>query len=363
VAGEARQFRVTTVIPHNRSLNNVVKVGNLTVNGVEPIDPLNTFNGTWPVTSVESKTALVFTLDKDPVLSPPYTFSGDMFIGEGHGALSADNGTAAVVEGNRVFHCITGGPWHDTGSTRDLIARKNYYHDIVGGPTQNMGSFLAFKACQLSANGLIATCDSSPLVHDLVVSQGVEVKDALVNGNTDNPFNGTFAVKSVAQESFTYEMTAVPAANATGSPQFRGAAQVSNLVIENNIIELALSRPGYWGQPTGILVLVATAQLLANLPYLFRQVVIRGNIIRQVADPPDLYHFGITVFSAEKLIVENNIIDVGAARPIQFNKCGLTQFFNNQTSAGKLIPGYNQVTQEALSRIEDMIDATLLLSV
>ncbi len=82
-----------------------------------------------------------------------------------------------------------------------------------------------------------------------------------------------------------------------------------------------------------------------------------------MADPPDLYHFGITVFSAERLIVENNIIDVGAARPIQFNKCGVTQFFNNQSSAGKLIRGYNQVTQEVLSGIEDMIDATVLLSV
>jgi len=48
--------------------------------------------------------------------------------------------------------------------------------------------------------------------------------------------------------------------------------------------------------------------------------------------------------SCESAIIENYVTELGVAQPIQFNKCGVTQFFNNQTSAGKLIPGYNQVT-------------------
>ena len=162
-----------------------------------------------------------------------------------------------------------------------------------------MGGFLELKSANsLTRAGLIATLDTSPSVHDLVVGQGVFITGAFVSGNPNNSFNGTFSVKSVTSTSFSYEMKDIPAADADSSPkpQFAGAAQVSNWLIENNIIELGPSRPGYWGQPTGILMTVMSAQLLADLPYVFRQVVIRGNVIRQLDYTADIYHFGIIVY-------------------------------------------------------------------
>jgi len=40
------------------------------------------------------------------------------------GPLGGTMGPGTVVEGNRVFHCATGGPFHDTWASKDLIARN-----------------------------------------------------------------------------------------------------------------------------------------------------------------------------------------------------------------------------------------------
>src|SRR5207302_9454468 len=120
----------------------------------------------------------------------------------------------------------------------------------------------------------------------------------------------------------------------------------------------ALTRPDYWAAPTAIGLFVSV-DVLAVLPYFLRKVIIRGNVIRQLAPASVSTYAAITVQKAENLIIENNIIDLGQRMPIQFQKCGNVKIFNNRTPAGKLVPGYNRDSGEVQSEIADMIEDAL----
>ena len=102
-----------------------------------------------------------------------------------------------------------------------------------------------------------------------------------------------------------------------------------------NVIEL-VPTPTNWGPPTAILFGYASFVL----PPLFRQLVIRGNIIRHVdglsdPPPPTIQGAGIQVSGCGDLIVEDNLVDLDRATPIEFSLCDKVRFFNDRTSAGK----------------------------
>lgn len=131
--------------------------------------------------------------------------------------------------------------------------------------------------------------------------------------------------------------------------------------IENNILELALSVPqGYWPEPTAIF-LANDPSASPAIPYTFRQVLVRGNVIRQVNGQADSYHHGITVRNTEKLRIEDNVIDVGGGR-IQFKRSVAPHFFNNRDSAGRLLRGYDQSSQIFRSEVATTIEDAMLLS-
>lgn len=184
-----------------------------------------------------------------------------------HAMMAADNGTAAVVEGNRLLHGSTGGPWHDTASTLDLEVRNNYYYDVWSGPHQNMG--------------------------------------------------------------YQY---------ADGTP-----ATVGIWSIENNVIVLSANVPS----ATGVMAGIADPDRFESIPAAFKQVLVKGNIIRQIDDGVDCA--GITIRSTGTLRVEENIINAGS--PIRFSKSAAPSFFNNLNSSGQL----HYVQTELTTDIEDAI--------
>lgn len=197
-----------------------------------------------------------------------------------HAMLSNDNGTASVVEGNRLLHGATGGPWHDTASTLDLVVRDNIYYDVWSGPVQNMG--------------------------------------------------------------YQY---------ADGSP-----ATVGDWSILNNIIEQSGNVPF---PITGILANIADPVRFESIPYAFRNVLVRGNIIRKMEGPGDRY--GITIRSTCNLRVEENIVDV--AHPITFRKSVAPSFFNNLNSSGQLQRGLDESSQGFQSELTTDIEDAMLLAV
>jgi len=141
VPGSTRKHTITTLEPHFRTTNNNVLVAGVLKPGVPGPVVSKGFNGVFAVdpTSDPSKpNELVYELLADPDVPATDLIYSQAVVTVGHIATSAEHGTAAVMEGNRILHCDTGGSYHDTWPTRDLIVRDNYYHDVHIGPNQNL---------------------------------------------------------------------------------------------------------------------------------------------------------------------------------------------------------------------------------
>src|SRR6185295_17206473 len=78
-----------------------------------------------------------YVLNRDPDASELPLIYGEAFENGGHQGLSADGGTMIVTEGNAVWHCQAGGPYHDSYGAKDSFIRNNYYFDVLVGPFQN----------------------------------------------------------------------------------------------------------------------------------------------------------------------------------------------------------------------------------
>jgi hypothetical protein len=151
VQGQNRQFTLTTRTRHFREgRENVVLSFVYLGHTVLDLTLNNIFNGSHRIDDVLSEIELRFTLREPPPFPPEGFLDWDpaqtwvvvcspAALGVPYNALSADNGTATVVEENSIYNCSTGGPYHDTGSTKDLTIRDNYYHNVYVGPVQNMG--------------------------------------------------------------------------------------------------------------------------------------------------------------------------------------------------------------------------------
>jgi hypothetical protein len=346
---------LTTLTPHNRKPSNNVLVGNA---GVTPGTD-NFYNGGFPITQIVSPVELKYRMSGVPTDQHP---TGNIVMGPSFQALSNDAGTAAVVESNRIFNCLTGGPYHDTFNTKDLIIRRNHYRGVNSGPYQQMGFLNAAKAGKtLTNNGAIAIFETY-LPHGFSVGQAVQIA-----GASDPLFNGTFPVWSVPNPTqFTYQMTSTPSPNTSTSFTFRTLWQTGRLVIENNIIELIPNiHPNGYGRPLGI-------ELFApdfGLVYVFRQVVIRNNVIRRVDDGPDSSQWPVAIrlFNCENAIVEDNVIGLTTSNPIRRYYCKSIKFLNNQGPDGTLVQGgeFNISAPEVLVRRDtelqiNLEDATLL---
>src|SRR5205814_4243958 len=183
----------------------------------------------------------------------------------------ASGGTGGVVEGNRVYHTRFAS-YGDFYSSKDFVIRNNYFHDVVCGIYQNMGGPsqpVFYGSSTLTCGGTTTATFVANLAHGLLTKSGVIVRGAIVNSSVNNPFNGFpdnpggyFEVESVPPmpadangrpTSFTYKMSAVPAADATpGSATYAEFWRIRRLVVENNVIELAPTPSATHAQSVGI---------------------------------------------------------------------------------------------------------------
>ena len=185
--------------------------------------------------------------------------------------------------------------------------------------------------------------------HGLSVGQAVIIAGAKISGYPSASYNGIFVIDSVPDPIyFTYKMTSAPGAVADGAPnwpKFGALWQAGRLIIENNIMELILPIPGTPDPPVAIrLERKATIPGAPLDPYVFQQVFIRGNVIRHAdnaSDPnPSPPSLAVQLQSCAAAIIEDNVIRLDRATPIEFSACGTVKCFNNQSAAGKLIQGY-----------------------
>jgi hypothetical protein len=379
VAGQTDTFLVTTNtdIPHNRTANNIVTLGGVWIkitNGqdqyLEPGNPANKFNQTFQIESVVARRQFRIVVTGQ-TFGSNYSCLGRydaMVMGLApHCAMTVCNGTGAVVEGNRIFHCFTGGPWNDTGNTPDCTAFNNFYHDIAIGAYQRMGAWRdSLLNCHLEFSGNIATCTvldsgNNTIPHHFTVGQAIQITVAPV------PYQGVFTIKTVSTDglSFTYEMSAVPTGSADGKLQ--EAYQDDKFLFENNVINLAVSRPEFWGQPSGVQLTFAVDDFSFLQAPIYRQVVVCGNVIRKTDSPLDPYHIwhtGLIVRGGERSIAQRNLIDADVTHPILFKNFlgGVAKCFNNQKPAGDLVAGYDETLQQNMSDLATDIESALLIS-
>jgi hypothetical protein len=440
---------LTTATPHFR-----VEGNNVVVNNVQPFG----YNGSFKVTHVLSPYQLQFALSSDPGGA-----TGLGHIGVAFQAMSADGGTAAIAEGNRIFNTRVGGPYHDTYNTKDLIVRNNHYRNVVSGPYQALGAVSStsdlITLVSLTNSGTIAIATTSQphgfAVNDRVIIAGATGTDA---NYYNSPVEGV-QITAVTSTTFRYQMGGTPSGAAQGSPGYatadagiprqrlltslsyalesggyvataqtsyaqhgfaKGDAvfvskatgqahneyfngyhviigvpdartfkfalldnpnppaqsgsspsgyfgrlwQTGRLMIENNVFEL-VPTPTNFGSP----VAIALDYGSFVSPPLFRQVVIRSNVIRHVdgaSDPVGMTPaLGIQVSGCGELIVEENVVDLDATAAIQYYLCDQVKFFDNQTPSGTLVQGADVTDSQNPKKAKDLgteIEDALLLA-
>ncbi len=355
-----RTYDLETHTPHHRTSNNNLE---FMVLHWLPVSS-QTFNGAFAIDQVISATKLRYTLLQDADVSDPSQLVlGAAFVNVGHVATTVDGGTMAVSESNRIFHCQAGGPCHDTWSSRDSVA-NNYYHEVNAGPFQNLGSrtFYPRSAASLNHVGKIATFTvPAGTIHALEAGEVVQITGAAVSA-----YNGLFEVRpNPTPTSFTYEMVEDPGADDSGTPTYARLWQTGRLVVENNVIELALNvNPSGYGQAVGVFVLNGFD--LVPIPFpICKQLVARQNVIGHLNGSLDPLPFSYAVWAVNtgQAIVEENVISLNQPYPLPYNySAALTQ--ENRSPSGNLLRGFNQGTgqfnEELATRIEDAVIAALL---
>ena len=420
---------IVTATPHFRVPGGNVVTGNVTVGGL----PSNILNGAFTISQAVDAVTLKYLVTTDP--GTPDASQGNAFIGVSFQGPGADGGTAAVVEGNRVFNCRVGN-YNDTGSTRDSIVRNNHFRSVVSGPYRNFGTVdgngdipLVSLVYSTGTNRVVATTskphgvrvndsviisgdtspdashfnggfqiaavtstapftfeyppngtptgqpqgnhgygtDDRPFIRNAVRQRllnsltsalesgvlvataessypqhGIEVGDSVyVSKASLDPYNGFFqvtgfvpAVPGVSNEKFKYVLPSDPGASSP-SGYYGRLWQTKKLVIENNLIELIPSINPY-GPPVGISLY---QQFDSGSQFVFTQVIIRGNVIRQVDNlsDPTLRPLGIRLFNCQNAIVEDNVIDLDTSTPLRQFKSNPIRSFNNQKSSGVVL--------------------------
>jgi hypothetical protein len=338
---------VTTLTPHNRVPGNSVLMKNATPAA---------YNGSFRVSEVLGPKQFRYSIPSDPGTPTAWGFIGAPFQG-----ISNDAGSEAVVEGNRIFNTRIGGPYHDTGSTKDAIVRNNCYRNVVTGPYQRLAGLSdAMPADAITSDGKTATFTiKSTKPHGLTVGQGVRIRNAKIAGSPAPPdtYNGEFAIRSMpTPTSFTYSMKEDPPANSDpGTGTVEALWQVQECRIENNVIDLIPSFMN-WGAPTA-LALVAVPPVDMTPFRVFRRLQVRNNVIRNTDNlsEPVVRNLGIVLGYCEHALIEQNVIDLQIANPIRYSNSTLVRCFNNRDSTGKLIQGYSgsAVQDELTTFIED----------
>ena len=336
---------LTTLTPHNRVMGN-----NVLVNGVTP----SQYNGSFAITAIPSPTQLQYTMATNPG-TPTLT---NAYIGADFRGIEADGGIGTVIESNQIYNCFCG-CYHDAYSTKDVVLRENYFRGVNFAVYQNVGGISGGDSSNnptrlgssLTHTGATATFTTAQ-AHGLVVGQAVAV-----GGATPLTYNGTFAVASVpTPTSFTYIMSSVPGADASGSFAFGALWQVGRIIVEDNVIELILNiiSSGFEG-PVGVKLYDRFGS--HGTQFIFQQAIIRGNVIRHVDNASDssLLPLAIYLDSCLGAIVEDNDINLDSSSPIRHYTMGSAKYFNNQSPGGKPIQGYyypetrywNELTTEA----------------
>ena len=134
------------------------------------------------------------------------------------------------------------------------------------------------------------------------------------------------------------------------------AQGVQRLLVEGNSIELATSAPS----SEYAIQLDSTA---VPPTYVHGNIIIRDNRLRYV-DSGAGNGNGIRVYNAKNLLVRENVLELSPAQPLyplNCKNCGSVGYFENRTSAGVLLRGYNENYTTSYNELETEADEAFIL--
>ena len=316
-----------------------------------------------------SDTELIFKVEGNTATLNSIGVSNAYIGVDYHGPLPG-NGTGAVVEGNAIYDCHQA-IYSDTGSSRDVVVRDNYFSGSTRGVYFNFntdggggthGKRPAKKLTQgTSPNEKIATFEIPDGTAELQLSVGdaVTILGARINGGFDPPdgtYNGTYTVREVitvggTKRKFTYEMKEDPGQQADFPPpvpiNLFPRNQVCRFVYENNLCDF---NPFTSDSPPSLAPRGATSIAYAPVPgndkhpgppFMFPSSVIRGNCFRYLDDAPSLSNAAIRVLSFENTHIDQNIISFTGPHVIHYIASESINAFQNLSPDGTVVPYFD----------------------
>ena len=376
-------FEVVTREPHNRVAGDVV-----VFQGVrQPGGGIHPYNGWFLVDSVSGSPAYTMVcriFDVPGTVLAPTLNSAAMGV-DYHGPV-VHSGSGGVAEGNAVYDCLNPA-YNDTGSTRDLVFRYNYYSDVYTGFNQNL-TFVT-KARNLLASGGVMLI--GPLTVEVDTSGSTESDHHLAEGDIvritgvtstgfpgpveDPQYNGPFFVTRVVSATrFQYQLDSYPIFPPTSAQAatYEVYSQTKRAVLESNCVDLCANTPNTLPNPQGCISVQGQ-----NVRPTFPAWVVQDNLFRHTDGIPTNLtagYFGglspaVRMTGLNGGVVQSNLIDLESPYPLQYLRTKLPppnnpSSMNNTSMAGKLFRGGNfpfggnapdSIFDDLLTKIEDSL--------
>lgn len=311
--------RLTTLVNHGLAVGRAVVVNGARTTG----NNLNiAYNGVFKITTATPADRIEYSMaSAPPATSAPIDF---VLVGTVFRGVCVDGGIGAIVEGNRIYNCRHG-VYLNTVPSTDITIRNNYF-------------YLVSSACIAGANGRIqpgASIVGGTAVQDETFNlqagkHGFSIGTAvrILTAFPGSAWDGYYKVTSVSPTGtspgwFTYNRQ-----DNTGSatlPVYTvGTWNLGRLVFENNVVELNPSdAQGSSLQPVAVNLFGAwPSNYLAQTPtpnsYLITDAIIRSNLIRLKANSTDTVPLAVKISSVQSTIVEDNLVNLPAASPLQY---------------------------------------------
>lgn len=180
--------------------------------------------------------------------------------------------------------------------------------------------------------------------HRLSIGQTVQIDAARLAGSLANPYNRHFTVTAVpTPTSFSFELDSSPSGNPTGPIRYAARWEASRLVVENNVFDLYAFDENSAERSVG---LTDYAQGKAH-PFMLRQWVVRGNVIRHLDNAPEpalgplLLPVGMGFDSVQDFLIEGNVVDLRHPTAIEYVSGDRIRGLENSTPAGVRVSVYD----------------------
>ena len=275
-------------------------------------------------------------------------------------AISGHGAPGSTIEQNRVLNTTRGPTYKDTWATRDVIIRKNYYYNVVNCCYMTLGANEYYvRTGSIPTGGISATEITIETLTDpndpYVYEKGFIVR--LYKGSQTGPnayLEITAQVSGTGPYTFKLKKPASHPFAAGDTIFFTLIAQHRRVIVENNLFDIAHQVLPPFGIDFPAPFAISLVSGIPSLQeYLYKEVIIRGNLIRPRDNVPDPHLYrnmtGMRVTNCERLIAEGNIMNLmfdDYARAFAALNTLKIKTFNNQDHSGRIVRVYF-ITQES----------------